>query len=155
MRALDTVGGTFDVVLACDNAVPHLLEDDDLAAAAKSMRERLRAGGLLIVSMRDYDALLGDRPRTTMPSVHDGPDGRWVSFQIWDWNDERPSYSLTLYLLHEHDNHPRTERHVTQYRALQRAEWTAILRLEGFTEITWRMPAESGYYQPLVIARRG
>ena len=154
MRNLDTVAGTFDVVLACDNAVPHLLTDKDLALAARSMYERLRDGGLMIVSMRDYDALLRDRPRATMPQIHDGPDGRRIYVQIWDWDDTSPIYTIQLYLIQDGDDEPKTERHATRYRALQREEWTEILRAEGFTEVTWRMPAESGYYQPLVTARR-
>jgi hypothetical protein len=154
MRNLETVAGTYDVVLACDNAIPHLLLDKDLAMVARSMHERLRDGGLLIVSMRDYDALLRDRPRATMPHVHDGPDGRRIYVQIWDWDDTSPTYTVQLYLIRDGDDEPKTEHHATRYRALQRDEWTEILRVEGFTEITWRMPAESGYYQPLVTARR-
>jgi 2-polyprenyl-3-methyl-5-hydroxy-6-metoxy-1,4-benzoquinol methylase len=44
-RTLETqVAGMFDVVLSCDNSLPHLLTDDDLRRAARSMRAKLRAG---------------------------------------------------------------------------------------------------------------
>jgi glycine/sarcosine N-methyltransferase len=47
MRALDSrVAGTFDVVISCDNALPHLLSDDDIRLAARGMWTRLNAGGL-------------------------------------------------------------------------------------------------------------
>jgi SAM-dependent methyltransferase len=52
LRALDAVGGSFDVVLSCDNAIPHLLTDDDLRRAASGMWSKLREGGLLVVSIR-------------------------------------------------------------------------------------------------------
>jgi hypothetical protein len=31
------VDGTFDVVISCDNSLPHLLTDDDLHAAARNI----------------------------------------------------------------------------------------------------------------------
>src|ERR671914_170777 len=56
------VEGEFDVVLACDNALPHVLEDDDLRLAAENMFAKLRPGGLLLASIRDYDRLVEERP---------------------------------------------------------------------------------------------
>ena len=39
-------------------------------------------------------------------------------------------------------------------RAWQRSEFDALLAQVGFTDITWHMPADSGYYQPIVTAHR-
>jgi hypothetical protein len=36
---------------------------------------------------------------------------------------------------------------------LLREELTAILRQTGFVEMRWLMPADTGFYQPLVLAR--
>src|SRR5262245_911319 len=41
------VAGTFDVVISCDNALPHLLSDEDLSRAAQEMAAKLNPGGLL------------------------------------------------------------------------------------------------------------
>src|SRR3712207_1005254 len=92
LRALDAIEGSFDVVLACDNAVPHLLTDDDLRQAALGMRSKLREGGLLVVSIRDYDDLIARKPRAEVPRVFDRPDGRQIAFQVWDWDDSAPTY---------------------------------------------------------------
>jgi hypothetical protein len=35
-----------------------------------------------------------------------------------------------------------------------RNEVSAVLRSSGFLEERWLMPAESGFYQPLILARR-
>src|SRR4030095_9248046 len=70
MRALASqVDGEFDVILACDNALPHLLEDDDLRLAAENMSTKLRPGGLFLASIRDYDRLVQERPRGEGPRV--------------------------------------------------------------------------------------
>lgn len=41
---------------------------------------------------------------------------------------------------------------VSAYRAVLREEITGILASRGFTKIRWLFPAESGFYQPVVIA---
>jgi len=75
-RLEDEVEGQFDIVLSCDNSVAHLLTDDDLRLAANSMHSKVKPGGLLLLSIRDYDALLAERPRATPVQVYDGPDCR-------------------------------------------------------------------------------
>jgi glycine/sarcosine N-methyltransferase len=45
-----------------------------------------------------------------------------------------------------------TERRTT-YRALSRAVLSDALGAAGFQDITWQMPEQSGFYQPVVSAR--
>ncbi|MFN8664864.1 MAG: class I SAM-dependent methyltransferase [Thermomicrobiales bacterium] len=154
MRELEQqVPGTFDVVLACDNALPHLLTDDDLHRAAANIASKLRPGGLLLASIRDYDRLVQSRPRTEMPRVFDSPDGLRVAFQVWDWAPDGCEYQVHQFLLRNHDDQWRTEHVETRYRALLRADLDAALRLAGLGQISWLEPEESGYYQPVVTAR--
>ena len=58
----DTFTNSFDIVIAMDNALPHMLTHDDLAAAIKSIVNQISEGGLFVASIRDYDALLMDKP---------------------------------------------------------------------------------------------
>jgi glycine/sarcosine N-methyltransferase len=154
LRALDAVDGTFDVVLSCDNAVPHLLTDEDLARAARGMYAKLRPGGLLVVSMRDYDRIIAERPRAELPRVFDRPGGRQIVFQVWDWDAAAPTYTLHLYVVREQSGGWTTHHEATVYRALQRDEWAEMVRAAGFREVAWHQPKESGYYQPILTARR-
>ena len=85
------VSDTFDVVLTCDNSIAHCLKDEDLDAALTSMKTRLNPGGLLLISLRDYDALVVDKPRFNNEHVQDRPDGRRVVFQLWDWASDGAS----------------------------------------------------------------
>lgn len=137
---------TYDVVIACDNALPHLLTDADLALALASMRRRLNPGGLLLLSIRDYDALLLEKPQATPVRVLDDP--LRAVFQVWEWAD-------TLYTVHHfivrHDTPEwMTVHRETRYRALRRAELTGMLRDGSFSAVHWHMDA---YYQPVVTAR--
>ncbi len=155
MRALATaVAGTFDVVISCDNALPHLLTDDDLLAAARGMMARLRPGGLALISIRDYDQVTEQPPHALLPQVVDDAAGRRISFQVWDWAADGRSYTLTLFLLRQEGGEWRTSHYTTTYRALLRGELSTLLAEAGLAEIRWHMPQDTGYYQPIVTARR-
>jgi hypothetical protein len=147
------VPGVFDAVTACDNALPHLLTDDDLRRGVRGMAAKLRPGGLLLASIRDYDALVQQRPQATPVRVHDGPPRRAV-FQVWDWAANGRGYRVHQFILKEHEAGWETAHHATDYRALLREELDAALLGAGLTDVRWHMPEEGGWYQPLVTARK-
>lgn len=153
-RRLDaSVADTFDVVVACDNSIAHCLSDEDLAAAIASMKARLVAGGVLLLSVRDYRPLVEDRPRFNNQHVQDRPDGRRVVFQVWDWADDGHSYVMHQFLIRQDGNGTQTHHFETNLRALQRDDVIAALEETGYGDIRWHPPEESGYYQPIVTAR--
>lgn len=147
------VAGMFDVAISCDNSLPHLPSREDLLLAAQNIRSKLRANGLFLASIRDYDELARERPSGTMPRVFDSPEGKRIYFQVWDWASDGRSYTVHLFLVNESGGHWQTQHHETRYRALLRTELADILREAGFREVFWRMPEDSGYYQPIVRAR--
>jgi SAM-dependent methyltransferase len=154
LGALDVGDGAFDVVLSCDNAVPHLLTDEDLAQAAAGMYAKLRPDGLLVVSMRDYDQIIAEQPRAELPRVFDRPDGRQIAFQVWDWDPATPTYTLHQYIVRERAAGWETHHEATVYRALLREEWATIVQATGFRDVAWHLPDASGYYQPILTARK-
>jgi SAM-dependent methyltransferase len=150
----EQVAGEFDAVLACDNALPHLLGDDDLRRGVGGMAAKLRPGGVFLASTRDYDELVRQRPRTTPVRVYDDPAGRRVVFQVWDWAADGRSYRLQMFILRDTGSGWHTAQYTTEYRALLREELSEALRGAGLAEVRWQMPEESGYYQPVVTARK-
>ena len=54
MRALAVRSATFDVVLACDNALPHLLSENDIRCAFEECFRCIRPRGGCVISMREY-----------------------------------------------------------------------------------------------------
>lgn len=155
LRALDTqVEGTFDVVISCDNSLPHLLGDDELLLAARNMLAKLKAGGLIVVSTRNYDQIAKKRPRFDTPRVLDGPEGKRLILQVWDWASGTNTYIAHHFIIREVNGEWTVKHNSTKYRAVLRHELSEILRQAGFSEVQWRMPKESRYYQPLVLARK-
>jgi len=150
----EQITGHFDVVLSCDNALPHLLSDGELRLALRNLWGKLVPGGLLLVSIRDYDALLEQKPQTESPRVFDGPEGRRIVFQVWDWEPEAPLYLLHHFILRQEGADWRTTHRQVRYRALRRAELSAMLGEAGFRDARWQLPGESSYPQPIVTARK-
>jgi len=155
MTALEAAApAPFDAVVSCDNAFAHLLDDDALIAAARSMAAVARPGGLVLISLRDYDALITERPRFQPPGVVDAPSGERVTFQIWDWAEDGRRYSMRLFLLRAEGEGWVARHHRTRLRALTRAELGRALTAAGLDTPRWHMPEASGYYQPIVTARK-
>ena len=140
----------FDIIIAMDNALPHMLSAGDLDSAVRSITGRIKPGGILIASIRDYDQLLREKPPYSAPYIHKTGTGQRVSFQTWDWKGD--NYRLTQYIIHDADE-LRINRYVCEYRATRREELTGLLLSSG-CEAIWKFPENTGFYQPIVIAKK-
>jgi SAM-dependent methyltransferase len=151
-RGLPFPDGTFDVVLAADNALPHLLTPEDMVAGLAGMRRVLADGGLLIASTRPYDEIRAEHPSYSPPWRSQTAGGRSIAFQLWDWHDDGARYDLEHFtLVPQGDSWNVSVRRAT-YWAITRAELTELVEQAGFTDVTWHEPADSGFFQPLLTA---
>lgn len=146
------VDSKFDVIITCDNSLPHLLTKEDVQLAIKSIYEAIEAGGLFLASIRNYDEILKEKPRFTIPSIFNGPQRKRIVFQVWDWDSHEPIYMLTHFIIQQYEQGWQTNSHSTKYRALKRDELSSILNESGFIDIQWHETDETGYYQPIVTA---
>lgn len=144
----------YDVVIAMDNAVSHFMDDDDLLRAIQTMAEQIKAEGLLMISIRDYDATVQNPPNSILPSVSDVGEGRHIIFQTWDWAEDLSSYKVNMYVTQHLGETIRTQCFPSELRAMRRADLTSAIEQIGLKDIQWHMPSESGYYQPIVTARK-
>ena len=155
MLHLDAVPETgFDAVTCMDNALPHFSSNENLTEATAQVRKKRRAGGIFMASIRDYDHLIKERPVVQRPCFFSDAGRRRIIFQLWDWIDER-TYTFHLYITRDTPAGWQTQHGVSTYRAVLRDELTTILEGVGFLRVRWRLPAETGFYQPLVLAVAG
>lgn len=141
----------FDIIIAMDNALPHMLTSKDLESAVKSIVGQLKENGMFVASIRDYDALLKDQPPYSPPYIHKTENGKRVSFQAWDWNGDR--YKLVQYIIDDEES-LQINKFECEYRATRREELTSLLQSHGCKNVTWLFPEETGFYQPIVLARK-
>lgn len=155
MRSLAQVHtGPFDLVCAFDNAVAHFEQDEDLVAALDQMARLCRPGGLVMLSIRDYDALLLETwPSGTPERLIEGESGKRRVYQVWDTLEGRV-YRFNIVIALEGDGDYQTLVFKGRNRAITRAELSDGLRVGGLTDVRWLTPEESGYYQPIVMAWR-
>ena len=155
MRSLAQAhAGPFDLVCAFDNAVAHLEQDEELVAALGQMARLCRPGGQIMLSIRDYDALLLETwPGGTPEQVIEGEGGTRRVYQVWDTLDGR-LYRFSIVIALEGGGDYQTLVFKGRNRAITRAELNDCLRAGGLTDVRWLTPEASGYYQPIVAARR-
>lgn len=147
----DVFSRQFDIIIAMDNALPHMRSISALESAVASIVGRLVPGGIFVASIRDYDTLLETRPPYSPPYIHKTERGQRVSFQTWDWNGDL--YKLTQYIIAD-ESTLQVSKFSCEYRATRRAELTRLLLANGCSEAVWEFPEETGYYQPILIAKK-
>mgnify|MGYP003552456130 CR=1 FL=1 len=142
----------FDIIIAMDNALPHMLTSEDLENAIKSIVNQLKVDGIFVASIRDYDSILMDKPSYSPPYIHKTDKGQRVSFQTWEWKDD--IYKLIQYIVEDEDE-LQVSKFECEYRATTREEMTKLLLDYGCSKVEWKFPEETGFYQPIVVARKG
>jgi SAM-dependent methyltransferase len=144
----------FDAVICMDNSLPHLENAEQLFQAAAQIRTHLIPGGYFMASIRDYDRLIQQRPLVQGPSFYCDQGRRRVVFQVWDWVDDR-RYVFHLYITRELEQGWQTIHASALYGAFLRDEVSAALNRARFKNVRWIFEAESGFYQPIVLAEAG
>jgi len=147
----DAFSEQFDIIVAMDNALPHMLTSEKLNAAVHSITGQIREDGIFVASIRDYDSLLEEKPPYSPPYIHKTEKGQRVSFQTWTWNDD--NYNLVQYIIDDEDE-LKVSKFECEYRATRRKELTDLLMANGCSEVVWKFPEETSFYQPIVVARR-
>ena len=86
MRQVNSsLSGSFDVVLAFDNSIAHLLTDADLSVAFREFLSALRPGGLFLCSVRDYDNVKRGEPSIHSYGVRQQHGEKFQLRQEWVW----------------------------------------------------------------------
>jgi SAM-dependent methyltransferase len=141
----------FDVIIACDNAIPHLLSDAEILVALEQFYRCTISGGGCVISVRDYAAMkLGGKqfyPRL----IHDTDQGRTVLFDIWEF--EGDYYDLTTYIT-EDRGQGLAQTHVIRggrYYCATTETLERLFRQAGFVEVR---TLKDRFYQPLIVAQK-
>jgi glycine/sarcosine N-methyltransferase len=87
------------------------------------------------------------------PSFYGGEQDRRIVLQVWDWIGEA-RYTVHLYITLRSEGGWTTHHFVGEYRCMLREELSHALSAAGFEEPRWLMPAETGLYLPVVLARK-
>ena len=91
-------------------------------------------------------------PPCSSPPFTPADGNRRIVHQVWDWVDDA-EYVVHLYITRQTTSGWEPLHFVSKYHCILREQLSAVLRGAGFAEIEWLMPSDSGFYQPIVIAK--
>ncbi|HTK42985.1 MAG TPA: class I SAM-dependent methyltransferase [Gemmatimonadales bacterium] len=145
-----SVSGLFDVVLAIDNSLPHLISDADVRVALQEFKKVLRLGGLCLCSVRDYDAVPRGVAATHPYGERHRGDEVFRLRQEWTW-ESSTHYQVAFIVEKDGPNGPNTLlRTVTRYYALPIPRLLELMAGAGFADCR---RLNNTIYQPIVIGR--
>jgi SAM-dependent methyltransferase len=148
--AHDHHGSEFDVVISCDNAIPHLLSDDEILMAFRQMRDCTRPGGGCLVTVRDYDHEERGTGLVKPYGVRDRDGKRYVSFQVWDFAGD--IYDLTMYfVVDDGGGQPETQVMRSKYYAIGTHRLMELMRRAGLGSVE---RLDGKFYQPTLVGSR-
>lgn len=144
----------YGVVICMDNSLPHLTTFEEVSTALVAMRNRLKPGGTLLLSLRNYHKLIQDRPTLTPPKFFQDGQYRRIVHQVWDWQNER-EYIVHQYITCETKEGWKSNHSVGKYMAITVEEVAKLVSEVGFENIEILNPEETGFYQPIIRANAG
>lgn len=144
-------GTGFEVVISCDNSLPHLLTDDDLMLALEEMLACLCVGGGCIITVRDYEREERGKNLVKPYGVRTEDDKRYLLFQVWDFEGDH--YDLTFFFVEENlSNHEVTTHAMrSRYYAISTGKLCDLMREAGFQNVR---RIDEAFFQPVLVGTR-
>ncbi|MFA6448353.1 MAG: class I SAM-dependent methyltransferase [bacterium] len=140
----------FDLVISCDNSVPHLLTDDDILTAFRRFYSCVRPGGGVLISVRDYDREIKTGTVVKPYDPHEEDGAKYTIFQIW--NFEGDIYDMSLYIAEDAgDIECDTRVFKTKYYAIGTDKLISLMSQAGFSGV---MRIDNKYFQPVIIGKK-
>jgi SAM-dependent methyltransferase len=147
LAAADSVAA----LIACDNSIPHLLSDDEIRQALQCFFRRVRPGGVVVVSVRDYAAMERRNPDVRPYGVRiDRQGNRFLAVQVWEWEGDQ--YDLRMYLTFEAQSGAcETRVLVTRYYAIAVSRLMELMVQAGFADVRRH---DDVLFQPVLTGMR-
>lgn len=144
-------GTGYDLVISCDNSVPHLLSDQEIALALEQMHACLRPGGGCLLTVRDYEreARGTNIVKPYGARIEDGK--RHVAIQVWDFDGDQ--YNLTIYFVQEDLASKAVICRVlrSRYYAIGATRLCELLVEAGFRKVK---RLDDVFYQPVLVGTK-
>lgn len=140
----------FDLVIACDNAVPHLLTDAEILTAFEQFFACTRPGGGCLLTVRDYEREERSGVQVKPYGIRKDGDRQYFLFQAWEFHGL--IYDLSLYLV-EDEGASTCSTHVfrSQYYAIDTGRLRTLLQQAGFHSVR---RLDDRFYQPVLLGHK-
>jgi SAM-dependent methyltransferase len=149
-RALPVRSAAFDVVLLCDNSLPHVDSEVDIGGALAECLRCVRRGGGCLISMRDYES----PPPTGTVEVRPYGERLWAGRryhlrQVWTWRG--PRYDLSFEITPADGAEAGATVLKTSYLAIPVEQVAGLMRTVGFEHVR---RVDGRFFQPVLVGTR-
>lgn len=152
-KVWDTFQRQYDVIISCDNSVPHLLSDEDILTAFQQFFRCTTPGGVCVLSVRDYEKMERNNTQIFMNPrlVHQVGNEQIVLFDVWKFDGDY--YEITTYIIHDTgDAEVKTHvAHGGKYYCVKISTLDNLLHKAGYVEIH---TLYDRFFQPLLVAKK-
>jgi SAM-dependent methyltransferase len=140
----------FDIVISCDNSVPHLLSDEDILRAFNEIFNCTRPGGGCIISVRDYEKEDLSQQQIKQYGIREDNDIRWLIWQVWD--PSPPIYDVAMYFVEDRGD-PVCKTHVfkSRYYAVSISVLVRLMQQAGFEDVR---RFDDRFFQPIIVGTK-
>jgi SAM-dependent methyltransferase len=152
MRKLSSVfQEEFDLVIACDNTIPHLLSNDEIIQVFREFYQCTGPEGGCLITVRDYENMERDGKRLYPRTVHETDDGKLLMFDLWEF--EGDFYDFTTYVvLDKRDG-------TTETQAIRGGRYYCVTiptleRLMGQAGFQKVVTLRERFFQPLILGMK-
>jgi SAM-dependent methyltransferase len=144
-------GSGFDLIISCDNSLPHLLTDQDLLIALRGMLSCLSEGGGCIITVRDYEHEERGKNLVKPYGIRIENGKRYLLFQVWDFEGQH--YDFTFFFVEENfaTQEVRTHAMRSRYYAVSVDTLLDLMHEAGFQNVR---RIDDAFYQPVLVGTR-
>lgn len=140
----------FDVVISCDNSVPHLLSDEDILNAFGQFYKCCKKNGRCILSVRDYDNEKIEGQIFKPYGVREYEGKRFLISQVWDWH--YPKYTTSMYIVEDNlRDKCFTLVMRAEYYAIRIPKLIELMIAAGFSNVE---RIDGRFFQPIIIGSK-
>jgi SAM-dependent methyltransferase len=140
--------GGFDAVLCLGNSLPHVASEQDLKKALQDFKELLRPGGMLLLQMRNFDLVMGEKKRWMEPQTLKEGTTEWLFIRFYDFEADG-KIQFNILSLHRKPNAPwHTQLTSTHLLPIFSEKLKAELGTLGFRDIRLYGNLAAAPYEP-------
>ena len=148
LSAAEQHGPNFDLVISCDNSIPHLLSDDEILNGIRQMFRCLRDGGGCLITLRNYSESENEKRDFLPYGVRTFNGKRYAVFQTREFDGDH--YTASMYFVEEADR-PVVQVGRSRYYAVSPSRVVELMRAAGFADV---QRFDDAFYQPVLTGTR-
>jgi ubiquinone/menaquinone biosynthesis C-methylase UbiE len=149
-RALPVRTASVDVVVTCDNSLPHLETPSEIETALGECFRCARPGGGCLASMRDYESPPPSGTVQVRPYGERVCAGRrYYVRQVWSWRG--PRYDLSFEITPMDGAEDRATILKSSYLAIPVGQVAELMKAVGFKDVR---RVDDRFFQPVLVGTR-